>query len=237
MLMDSDHNLDVNLTTLAQIAAHYDAPETTWVRANMITSLDGHFVGANNTSRDLTGPADFKLLLLLRALSDVVLVGATTARQENYRSPIPRTEFEFLARPTPRLAIVSQSLQFDLDSNLFSASQEPTIIINVGDSQPATELTNRAQVISIDHVANFGTGVIAALSEIGLTKVTCEGGPKLLRELLSANAIDEYDLTISPIQVGGIATTADCLPTDWHLVGTASADDYQFQRFFNRRAG
>ena len=72
--------LDLNSAELREIASHYEAPRETWVRANMVISQDGHFVGPNNTSRDLTGPADLKLLLLLRALSDVILVGANTAR-------------------------------------------------------------------------------------------------------------------------------------------------------------
>ena len=233
--MDSDFILDLNSATIRQIATHYEAPKASWVRANMITSQDGHFVGANNTSRDLTGPADFKLLLLLRALSDVVLVGANTARQENYRQPKPHSEYEFLARPTPRLAIVSASLEFDLDSNLFSGGQEPTIIINVGDSKPPADLEKLAQVVPIAHNEILGSAIISTLSQIGLAKVTCEGGPKLLSEMLKADVIDEYDLTISPSQVGGTAKFDESLPANWDLVGTATADEYQFQRFFNRR--
>ena len=235
MLMNSGLSLDLNCASLIEIADHYRAPKAPWVRANMITSQDGHFVGANNTSRDLTGPADFKLLLLLRALSDVVLVGAKTARLENYRQPKPRPEFEFLAQPAPRLAVVSESLEFDLDSNMFTGGQEPPIIINVGETHPSAELAKRAQVIPIAKSENFGIAIIATLSQIGLTKVTCEGGPKLLAEMLAADVVDEYDLTISPIQVGGTAQFAESLPADWDLVGTATADDYQFQRFFNKR--
>ncbi|NBO25829.1 MAG: pyrimidine reductase family protein, partial [Actinobacteria bacterium] len=77
--------LDLQTASLPEVAAQYQSEQHTWVRANMIVSQDRHFVGAGDSSRDLTGESDLKLLLLLRALSDAVLVGANTARIENYR--------------------------------------------------------------------------------------------------------------------------------------------------------
>lgn len=227
--------LDLNFAELSEIAVHYTAPRETWVRANMIISQDGHFVGPNNTSRDLTGPADLKLLLLLRALSDVILVGANTARQENYRQPKPRPEFDFLGRKIPRLAVVSESLKFDLTTGLFNDGGERTIIINIGSTEPSAELNRIAQVVSIDKNLDLGTAINSELTQLGLTTVTCEGGATLLIALLRSDVIDEYDLTTSPVRVGNIAKTSDALPNDWDLVSTAVADDYKFQRFFNKR--
>jgi riboflavin biosynthesis pyrimidine reductase len=65
--------------------------------------------------------------------------------------------------------------------------------------------------------------LIAKLFELGLRKITCEGGPSLLAQLLKADVVDEYDLTISPITVGGSPQWADALPktTDWAEVGSA----------------
>jgi riboflavin biosynthesis pyrimidine reductase len=227
--------LDLNSAELHEIASHYEAPRETWVRANMVISQDGHFVGPNNTSRDLTGPADLKLLLLLRALSDVVLVGANTARQENYRQPRLRPEFEFLGRKAPRLAVVSESLKFDLTTDLFHGGNERTIIINIGSTEPSLELAQIAQVVSIAKNANLGTAIISELTQLGMNTVTCEGGATLLTSLLHADAVDEYDLTTSPVQVGSIAKQSQALPHDWDLVSTAVADDFKFQRFFNKR--
>jgi riboflavin biosynthesis pyrimidine reductase len=227
--------LDLNSAELHEIASHYEAPRETWVRANMVISQDGHFVGPNNTSRDLTGPADLKLLLLLRALSDVVLVGANTARQENYRQPRLRPEFEFLGRKAPRLAVVSESLKFDLITDLFHGGNQRTIIINIGSTEPSLELAQIAQVVSIAKNANLGAAIISELTQLGMNTVTCEGGATLLTSLLHADAVDEYDLTTSPVQVGSIAKQSQALPHDWDLVSTAVADDFKFQRFFNKR--
>jgi riboflavin biosynthesis pyrimidine reductase len=229
--------LDLKLASLPEIADHYATDQQAWVRANMIVSRDGHFVGAGDSSRDLTSESDLKLLLLLRALSDVVLVGANTARLENYRQPKTRTEYAFLERKPPRLAVVSSSLDFDLTAPLFTGGLESTIIINVGSVTPSAELSELAQIVYVPaneaaHEENFATRLISQLAELGLRKVTCEGGPSLLAQLLKARVVDEYDLAISPVVVGGTPLWSDAFPNpkDWVEVGSATADDFEFKR-------
>src|SRR5660398_275303 len=46
------------------------------VRLGMIASADGRASGPDGSSRSLNGPADHRILRLLRAQADVVLVGA-----------------------------------------------------------------------------------------------------------------------------------------------------------------
>ena len=54
--------------------------EQTWVRANFVSTLDGAATGADGRSGSINTGADREVFALLRALSDVVLVGAGTAR-------------------------------------------------------------------------------------------------------------------------------------------------------------
>jgi riboflavin biosynthesis pyrimidine reductase len=231
-------SLDLTTATLPEIAAHYQAPKSSWVRANMVVSQDGQFVGPTETSRDLTNPQDLSLLLLLRALSDVLLVGANTARVENYRAPKKREEFAFLDRPTPTLAIVSSSLDFDLTSSLFHGGEQKTIVINAGSNEPTSELLSVAKVVQVLNDGDFGTRLIATLSDLGFHKVTCEGGPRLLSQLLAVKVIDEYDLTISPVVSGVESKLPNVFPDDlnWHLAASATAGDFKFQRYLNRKA-
>ena len=234
--------LDLLSAPLPEIAAHYESNEQIWVRANMIISQDGHFVGAGDSSRDLTSEADLKLLLLLRALSDVVLVGANTARLENYRQPKARAEFAFLNRKPPRLAVVSASLDFDLTSPLFNGGEEKTIVLNAGKKLPSAELSDIAQVINIDPDEdatnrNFAKALILQLSKLGLRKVTCEGGPSLLAQLLSAGVVDEYDLTISPVTVGGSSLWIEARPStsEWLEISSAESGEFEFKRLIKSR--
>jgi 5-amino-6-(5-phosphoribosylamino)uracil reductase len=229
--------LDLQLASLPEIAAHYQSPEPNWVRANMIISQDGHFVGSSNSSRDLTTEADLKLLLLLRALSDVVLVGASTARLENYRQPKQHADFEFLNRPVPRLVIVSAKLDFDVTSNIFHGGFHRTLIINAGDNFASEELLDVAEVVSVKNDEHFATTLIATLSDLNLVKVTCEGGPTLLSQLLLADVVDEYDLTVSPVKVGGFPSWPAALPSNsnWDQVGSATSGSYEFRRLLLSR--
>jgi riboflavin biosynthesis pyrimidine reductase len=205
----------------------------------MVISKDGHFVGPSDSSRDLTSESDLRLLLLLRAVSDVVLVGANTARMENYRQPKSRDEFAFLNRNPPRIAVVSSSLDFDLTAPLFNGGQQPTIVVNVGSHTPSLELDKIAQVIKVSSSGSFSfaQNLIAALADNGLYKITCEGGPSLLTQLLEAQAVDEYDLTVSPVIVGGSPAWPGAIPneSDWNLVGTAVSGDFEFKRLLLRR--
>jgi 5-amino-6-(5-phosphoribosylamino)uracil reductase len=135
--------------------------------------------------------------------------------------------------------VVSSSLDFDLTAPLFHGGQEKTIVINVGNKTPSEELNNISQVVDVSSnpSSNFVQDLFAALANLGLRKVTCEGGPSLLTQLLEEAAIDEYDLTVSPITVGGSPAWPGALPreTDWDEVGAAKSGDFEFKRLLLRR--
>ncbi|MGL5858762.1 MAG: dihydrofolate reductase family protein [Angustibacter sp.] len=128
---------DLDRLTDAELAALYAYPSTAdrpVVRANMISTLDGSAVGPNGLSGSINDPADHRVFELLRALADVVLVGATTVRQEGYR-PLRtapawhglRAEHGLAAHPT--LAVVTRRLdlpQHLLTAGGLSASHDPT---------------------------------------------------------------------------------------------------------------
>lgn len=74
---------------LADLAQFYAVPPH-GVRANMIFSADGAAAFAGRAG-PLSNPVDQELLRTLRGFADVVLVGAGTARAENY-GPVRLTE-------------------------------------------------------------------------------------------------------------------------------------------------
>ena len=66
-----------------ETAYAYPPGKERWVRANMVTAVDG-LATLDQQSATLSGAADKKVFGILRALCDVVLVGAGTARAESY---------------------------------------------------------------------------------------------------------------------------------------------------------
>lgn len=94
------------------------APGRPFVRANMISSLDGA-IAIKGRSGGLGGPADQRLYDTLRSLTDVVLVGAGTMRTERY-GPVrvdATARAQRLARgqsPVPPIAVVTRSCHLRL---------------------------------------------------------------------------------------------------------------------------
>jgi riboflavin biosynthesis pyrimidine reductase len=63
------------------------------VALSLVVSLDGQLCGPDGSSRSISGPEDLEWLRRLRASSDAVVVGASTAEAENYGPIRVRPEF------------------------------------------------------------------------------------------------------------------------------------------------
>lgn len=182
-----------------------------WVRANMVSSLDGAAT-VDGRSEGLSSSPDKTVFALLRGLCDVVLVGAGTARAEGYRALRAKSEYAGARaalgqRPVPVLALVSGRLELDPSSALFTAEAERTVVITCAASDPAAR--ERLAVVADVVVAGEDDVdlpfAVRALTDRGLSRVLCEGGPTLLAHLVAAGLLDELCLTVSPVLVGGDA--------------------------------
>lgn len=204
---------------VAEWAAAYayptDPPGGRWLRANMVSTADGAAVAPDGLTRAISSDTDRDLLALLRALSDVVLVGASTAVKENYGPERIRPEYAHLRAaagqgPVPVLAVVSNHLDIDLDATLFSAAKVPTILLTTAQAPPdrLREARNRAPAIDVAIVGESAVDpaqALAALTERGHRRMLCEGGPRWLSALAEAGVLDELCLTVSPVLLGGDA--------------------------------
>jgi len=188
-----------------------EGAERSWVRANMIASIDGAAAAAGR-SGPLSGPADRALFSLLRTLADVVLVGAGTVRAERYGPVRRRPELAGLRAaagqpPAAVLAIVSNRLDLDEGSVLFTES-DPRPVVLTSEVAPAArrEALEPVADVVVAGAASVDLGrALDALAARGLHRVLCEGGPTLLGAVTTANRIDELCVTVSPLMVGGVA--------------------------------
>ncbi|MBI2704966.1 MAG: pyrimidine reductase family protein [Actinobacteria bacterium] len=181
-----------------------------WVMLNMISSVDGA-VSIDGRSGGLGGPADKAVFTAIRAVPDVILVGAGTVVAERYNPPRSPEDVAALrvARgqaAAPRLAIVTASLRIDLGHAAFSDPANRPIVITADDAHPG----RKAALATVADIVESGpTGALdlaRALAELrrrDAKTVLCEGGPTLNGSVLDAGVLDEVCLSFSPALVGG----------------------------------
>jgi riboflavin biosynthesis pyrimidine reductase len=189
----------------------WDRPATPPVRPhvllNMVATADGRAT-VGGRSGTISDPADRALFHALRAPVDGVLVGAGTVRTERYGPLIrdPEVRRERLRRGLPEeplACIVSGRLDLDEEIPLLRSPGARVVILTASAaSLPAGET-------QIDYVRSEGPqldlrAALAELSErFAVTRLLCEGGPHLARQLLGAGLLDELFLSVSPLLAGG----------------------------------
>ncbi|WP_455358329.1 pyrimidine reductase family protein [Streptomyces sp. SYSU K21746] len=203
---------DWNLDELAEAYA-YPAGEASWLRANMVSTLDGA-AQHDGRSQPISCETDMRIFGTLRGLADVVVVGAETVRLEGYRPA--RAREAFAARreaagqgPAPAIAVVSASLRLDFDLPLFASPLVPTLILT-GAGAPADRVHAAEKAGAQVLIAGEGAAVdparaLRALADRGLTRQLTEGGPRLLGQLVAADVLDELCLTVAPMLTAGDA--------------------------------
>jgi riboflavin biosynthesis pyrimidine reductase len=189
------------ITALGGIYAY---PSGTCVRGNMIASVDGA-IEVKGRSGGLSGAADRLIFTVLRSLADVILVGAGTARAEKYGKATRVWPQLRLGRPAmPPIAVVTRSLDLDLDSQLITGEGPRTILLTTNQAKERRELAaENADVIIAGDDSVPASAAIEKLTSLGHRRILVEGGPTLLGQLAAADLLHELCVTTSPLLEGG----------------------------------
>ena len=234
----------------AELAAAFAYPEpgpagpVPWLRANMVSTLDGA-AQHDGRSQPISTATDMRIFGTLRALADVVVVGAETVRQEGYRPARARAEFAEAREaagqgPAPAIAVVSAGLELDYSLPLFTSPLVPTLILTGAAAAPeriaAAEKAGARVVIAGDGVGVDPVRAVQALAELGHTRLLTEGGPRLLGQLVAAGVLDELCLTISPMLTAGAAQRiaggpSVAVPKRFELVSLLEEGGFLFGRY------
>ena len=189
------------VSDIAELASFYAEPPD-GVRVNMIYSADGAAVFGGRAG-PLSSHTDQQLLKILRGFADVVLVGAATARAENY-GPVQLSERQQAERQRagkskpPPIAVISRT--GELPTRLVSDPSQPPLLVTGAQS---AERHNRSSdqrcgvLVAGEDIVDVARAV-ALLRGHGLSRVLCEGGPTLLDELVDADVVAEVCVTLAP---------------------------------------
>lgn len=224
---------------ITELASFYaDPPDG--VRANMIFSADGA-AAFGGRAGPLSCPIDQHLLRILRGFADVVLVGAGTARAENY-GPVRLTDAQRLQRHAegratpPPIAVVSRS--GELPARLLGDPGQPPILVTCARSPARHDVGDGPRphaMVAGDDAVDVSRAV-GMLRERGMQRILCEGGPTLLDELVDADAITEICVTLAPKLAGsqpvGVRPPARLsVPVAMRLEHALAHDDYLFLKY------
>ena len=218
--------------------------ERAWVMLCMITSLDGS-VSVQGKSAPLGGPTDWAVLCALRGCADAIVVGAGTARSEDYGPPSVTAEVRErrLARgqeAVPLLAVVSGRGDLDPAARLFRDPER--VRLYLADAAPASRRESLARVAEVRTAGERAADVAAITADLaaeGRSLILLEGGPRLNAAFAAADLIDEFCITRSPLLApGGPGMIEGIAPQAGHplqLDRLLVADGMTFARYLRRR--
>ncbi|MCW2599091.1 MAG: ribD [Frankiales bacterium] len=173
----------------------YDVPGP-HLRAGFVVSVDGA-IAVDGRSGPLSSPADKAVFRALRTVADAVIVGAGTAREEDYgpinhQPPAAGWRSDHDRSPGTPLVVVSRSGKIPPNARFLAGP----VIVAVPEGVAVPELG--ADVVRTVDPADL----VAALHDRGYTRLLCEGGPLLFTSFLRAGVVDELCLTTAAMVVG-----------------------------------
>lgn len=199
-------------------------PDRPTVIANFVSTLDGvvaFAVDGSSGGGEVSGFSDPDRFVMgmLRAMADVVLVGAGTVRaapthEWTPRRVHPRSAALYatwrsrmgIASPQPTTIVATASGSLDPEHPGLSAPDVPVILATTEAGAERLRAAGLAPNARIEIAGTSGQVAATRLVEIaastGARLILCEGGPHLISDLLVAGLLDELFLTVAPQLAG-----------------------------------
>ena len=192
--------------------------------ANFVSTIDGVVApGASEPSAgggEISGfsDADSYLMALLRALADVVILGAGTVRvgrrhvwtaahiQPAFADALAAWRSELRLAPQPTTIVVTASGDLEATHAALNAPDVPVILATTRAGAERLARLPFAPNVRIETLGDEGRIPAGALLQVirqtGARLALSEGGPHLFSELVRARLVDELFLTVAPQLAG-----------------------------------
>lgn len=179
-------------------------------------TLDGFIADKNHYSEWISSNESRKLVHLLRAKYDAVLVGSNTAKIDD-----PKLTVRMVEGRNPFRVVLDSKLKLKTDLKLFrSNSDKKTILITSTESKMKKSKLKKIERLGVKVIfckknKNSGIDLSSALKELGklgITSLLVEGGAKTISSFIEQNLFDEMLVFISPKILGDGLKTFSGLP-------------------------
>lgn len=167
-----------------------------FVVAHLGQSLDGRIGPLNGKPEAITGPEDMTHNHRMRALFDVVLVGAGTVLHDD-----PTLTVRHVEGRNPVRVVVDPDRRLGDHYGIFNDGLAPTLLLCRAELVEPGERHGRAEIVPVAGGCT-PAAVLAVLRERGLPRVFIEGGGVTVSRFLAAGCLDRLQLAVSPLIMG-----------------------------------
>ncbi len=175
------------------------------IMLTLAVSADGKAAGAGGKRVAITGEAVRNRVHLLRAQSDAIMIGISTAFADD---PILTCRLPGMLKMSAIRVVLDAGLRLPMQSRLVaSAGETPLWIIAGKDAPSASETAVRERGGEVLRVAEKRGRLdlreaMKLLVARGITRLMVEGGPTVASAMIEADLIDEAVLFHSPLVIG-----------------------------------
>lgn len=162
------------------------------VFAQVGQSLDGRIATVTGASHYINGEAGLDHLHRLRAIADVVIVGAGTVRADN-----PRLTVRRVSGIHPDRAVIDPHRRLTSDLAVFHDRSAPTYRLVADAPQSENELKATQQNSALTPAA-----MIERLYAKGYHRIFVEGGSQTVSSFLHDGCLDRLHLIVAPLIIG-----------------------------------
>jgi riboflavin-specific deaminase-like protein len=167
-----------------------------FVVAHLGQSLDGRIGPPSGEPEAITGPEDMRHNHRMRALFDVVLVGAGTVSTDDPQLTVRHVEGE-----NPVRVVLDPDRRLSPKHALFNDGLAPTLLLCRSERCSPGERHAEAEVAGVGDGCS-PRAVVQELERRGLRRIFIEGGGVTVSRFLAASCLDRLQLAISPLIMG-----------------------------------
>jgi diaminohydroxyphosphoribosylaminopyrimidine deaminase / 5-amino-6-(5-phosphoribosylamino)uracil reductase len=167
-----------------------------FVVAHLGQSLDGRIGPPSGMPEAMTGPEDMRHNHRMRALFDVVLVGAGTVCHDN-----PQLTVRHVVGQNPVRVVLDPDRRLSEKYAIFDDGLAPTLLLCRAERCGPGERHGQAEVVGV-HDACGPLAVVRELERRSLRRIFIEGGGVTVSRFLAASCLDRLQLAVSPLIMG-----------------------------------